>query len=180
MSFATCCVRLELRSLPSAGVTRFPRYYSPPPQSARPVPHGRPVGPVIPDLTALWGFPCCARFPCVRAAASTPVQRLGVVFAHLTQPYQPSPKLQSGRPAHRPFRGLLGVHSRCGPHTRAVTKFVTAIRGLQTFRRLHACPSCFRLERLAGRGFHPLESAAFSRRTSRAAIRSSRLNVAIL
>jgi hypothetical protein len=28
------------------------------------------------------------------------VQRLGVVFAHLTQPYQPSPKLQSGRPAH--------------------------------------------------------------------------------
>src|SRR5271165_827350 len=25
MSFATCCVRLELRSLPSAGVTRFPR-----------------------------------------------------------------------------------------------------------------------------------------------------------
>ena len=69
----------------------------------------------------LWGFPCCARFPCARAAASTPVQRLGVVFAHLTQPYQPSPKLQSGRPAHRPFRGLLSVHSRCGPHTRAVT-----------------------------------------------------------
>src|SRR5208283_1774858 len=26
------------------------------------------------------------------------------------------------------------------PHTRAVTTFVTAIRGLQTFRRLHACP----------------------------------------
>src|SRR5271165_5094493 len=94
---------------------------SPPPQSARPVPRGRPVGPVISDLTTLWGFPCCARFPCVRAAASTPVQRLGVVFAHLTQPYQPSPKLRSGRPAHRPFRGLLGVHSRCGPHTCAVT-----------------------------------------------------------
>src|SRR5208282_5295604 len=94
---------------------------SPPPQSARPVPHGRPVGPVISDLTTLWGFPCCARFPCVRAAASTPVQRLGVVFAHLAQLYQPSPKLQSGRPAHRPFRSLLGVHSSCGPHTRAVT-----------------------------------------------------------
>src|SRR5262245_48952049 len=25
--------------------------------------------------------------------------------------------------------------------------FVTAIRGLQTFRHLHACPGCFRLER---------------------------------
>ena len=73
------------------------------------------------SLTTLWGFPCCGRFPCVRAAASTPVQRLGVVVAHLTQPCQPSPKLRSGRPAHRPFRGLRGVHSRCGPHTRAVT-----------------------------------------------------------
>jgi hypothetical protein len=29
MSFATCYVCLELRSLPSAGVTRFPRYYDP-------------------------------------------------------------------------------------------------------------------------------------------------------
>src|SRR5215212_2582888 len=29
-----------------------------------------------------WGFPCCVRFPCVHAAATTPVQRLGVVFAH--------------------------------------------------------------------------------------------------
>ena len=53
------------------------------------------------------------------------MQRLGVVFARLTQPYQPSPKGSSGRPAHRPFRGLLGVHSRCGPHTRAVTYIVT-------------------------------------------------------
>ena len=123
MSFATFCVCLELRSLPSTRVTRFPRYYEPLRHPTAPglVPHGRPVGPVISDLTTLWGFPCCARFPCVRAAASTPVQRLGVVFAHLTQPYQPSPKLQSGRSAHRPFRGLLGVHSRCGPHTRAVT-----------------------------------------------------------
>src|SRR5712671_4440016 len=44
-------------------------------------------------------------------------------FAHFTQPYQPSPKGLSGRPAHRPFRGLLGVHSRCGLHTRAVTVY---------------------------------------------------------
>src|ERR1700684_4154454 len=29
VSFATFCVCLELRPLPSAGVTRFPRYYEP-------------------------------------------------------------------------------------------------------------------------------------------------------
>src|SRR5215472_19194429 len=48
--------------------------------------------------------------------------------------------------------------------------FVTAIRRLQTFRLLHACSGCFRLERSTGWALHPLESAAFSRRTPRAAI----------
>src|SRR5208282_1781130 len=38
-------------------------------------------------------------------------------------------------------------------------------RRLQPFRYLHDCSGCFRLERLAGRGLHPLESAALSRRT---------------
>ena len=31
-------------------------------------------------LITHWGFPCCVRFPCVHAAASTPVQRLGVIL----------------------------------------------------------------------------------------------------
>src|SRR5262249_25047528 len=74
------------------------------------------------SLTALWGLPCCVRFPCVHAVATTPAQRLGVVFLLISsQPYQPSPKGLSGRPSHRPFRGLLGVHSRYSLHTRAVT-----------------------------------------------------------
>ena len=75
----------------------------------------------------------------------------------LTRPYQPSPIWWSGRPAHRPFRGLLSVHSRCGLHTRTVT-YVTVIRGLHTLRHLHACPGCFRLELLAGWDPNPLES----------------------
>src|ERR1700693_1042662 len=55
-------------------------------------------------------------------------------FAHFTQPYQPSPKGSSGRPAHRPFRGLLGVHSRYGLHTRAVTVYRdTVTRGFSHF-----------------------------------------------
>src|SRR5215469_1348264 len=39
----------------------------------------------------------------------------------ITHPCQPSPVPRPGRPAHRPFRGLLSVHSRCGLHTRTVT-----------------------------------------------------------
>jgi hypothetical protein len=43
-------------------------------------------------------------------------------------------------------------------------------RRLQRFCYLHDCSGCFRLERLAGRGLHPLESAAFPRRTQIAVI----------
>ena len=75
------------------------------------------------SLTTPWGFPCCVRFPCVHAVATTPAQRLGVLLRSFTQPCQPSPKTLSGRPAHRPFRGLLGVHLRYGLHTRAVTVY---------------------------------------------------------
>jgi|ERR1700674_1548701 hypothetical protein len=86
------------------------------------------------------GFPCCVRFPCVHAVATTPAQRLGHCFAHSPPSFQPSPIWPSGRPAHRPFRGLLGVHSRYGLHTRAVTVFRdTLTRRLQPLRYLHSC-----------------------------------------
>src|SRR3984885_11779973 len=105
---------------------------------------------VIPDLTTLWGFPCCARFPCLRAVAITPGQRLGVVVAHLPQPYQPSPITLSGRPAHRPFRGLLSVHSRAA-RTLAPSPICDQLhRRLQPFCLLHDCSGCFRLEQLPG------------------------------
>lgn len=90
-----------------------------------------------------------------------------------THQCQPSPKPLSGRPAHCPFRGLLSVHSRCGLHTRAVTNVVTVIRRLQTFRHLHACSGCFRLERLPGGACTHWKCAAFSRRTRRADIPQS-------
>src|SRR6267143_1944320 len=121
-SFTTYCVCLELRLLPSTGITRFQRYYEP-------LRHPRAPGlslaglQLVIALTTPWGFPCCVRFPCVHAVATTPAQRPGVWFRSVTQPCQPSPKGSSGRPAHRPFRGLLGVHSRYGLHTRAVTVY---------------------------------------------------------
>src|ERR1700739_1074243 len=86
------------------------------------------------SLTTPWGLPCCVRFPCVHAVATTPAQQLGVFLRSFTQPCQPSPKGLSGRPAHRPFWGLLGVHSRYGLHTRAVTVYRdTLTRGFSHF-----------------------------------------------
>src|SRR5450631_1907752 len=147
-SFTAYCVCLELRLLSSTGVTRLPRYYEPLRHPSAPGLSLAGVRLIIPDhalglpvLHALSLCTCCRHYPGTADGRS---------LRSFTHPYQPSPKGLSGRPAHRPFRGLLSVHSRCGLHTRAVTKFVIAIRGLQTFRHLHACPGCFRLERLPG------------------------------
>src|SRR3974377_472067 len=86
------------------------------------------------SLTTPWGLPCCVRFPCVHAVATTPAQRLGVLLLSFTQTYQPSPKGMSGRPAHLPFRGLLGVPSRYCMHPRAVTVYRdTLTRGFSHF-----------------------------------------------
>src|SRR6516165_6053151 len=74
--------------------------------------------------------------------------------------------LLAGLPAHS--LALRPAHSRG-------RQIVTAIRRLQPFRYLHDCSNCFRLERIAGWALHPLESAAFSRRTPRPVIRLDRL-----
>src|SRR2546427_10123251 len=61
-SLATCCVRLELRPLPSTGITRLRRYCGP---------LRHPKAPGLSVTASGWssptaprGFPCCARFPC--------------------------------------------------------------------------------------------------------------------
>ena len=72
-SLATSCVGLELRLLPSTGITRLHRYYGPLRHPNAPGLSLTGVRLIIPDHAL--GFPCCVRFPCVHAAAATPVQR---------------------------------------------------------------------------------------------------------
>src|ERR1700680_2926059 len=101
------------------------------------------------SLTTPWGLPCCVRFPCVHAVATTPAQRLGVLLRSL----HPS-RVSLPRYGSRVglcillFEGWLAV-TRVTPCTLAqVTKSRPAIRRLQPL--LHSCSGCFRLERLPG------------------------------
>jgi len=76
---------------------------------------------------------------------------------------------------HRPFRGLLSVHSRYGPHTRAATN---AWHAYPKASDISSPPCLLRLlpaGAVAGWGLHPLESAAFSRRTPFSDIRCREL-----
>jgi hypothetical protein len=163
LSLTTCCVCPEPRPLPSAGVTRFHRYYGPLRLPKAPGPSLAGVRLIL--LTTSWGLPCCVRFPCVHAVATTPARRLGASSARF------------------PSRVSLPRYgSRVGPRIdlfEAYTAFtcVTACtlalspsrdtlnQRLQLFRYLHSCSGCFRLEHLPGGVLTHWESAAFSRRT---------------
>src|SRR5947207_406294 len=82
---------------------------------------------------------------------------MGVVFSRVAQPCQPSPVPRPDRPAHRPFRGLLSVHSRCGLHTRTVT----VCRDRYPKASDTSSPPCLLRSlpagAVAGWGLHPLE-----------------------
>ena len=108
------------------------------PRAPRSVHHGHPVGHPCPRLgvsRVAYAFLVYMLSPLPRRSGRA------YCFAHSPQPYQPSPKGLSGRPAHRPFRGLLGVHSRCGLHTRAVTVYRdTLTRGSSHFVTSMTCP----------------------------------------
>src|ERR1035438_10308073 len=77
-SFATYCVCLELRSLPSTGVTRLQRYCEPLRHPRAPSLSLAGFRLVIADHAL--GLPVFRRFPCVHAAASPPVWLLGVAW----------------------------------------------------------------------------------------------------
>jgi hypothetical protein len=69
--------------------------------------------------------------------------------------------------AARVWSALLGSSWSLGPQRE---KLLTQWSSYKPFRCLHDCSGCFRLERFAGWALHPLESAAFSRRTLEADI----------
>ena len=147
-SLTTSCVCLELRSLPSIGVTRLQRYYEPLRHPRAPSLSLAGVWLVIPDhalglpvLRALSLCTCCRHYPGAAAGRSLRPSR-PAVSAFAETPIGSACTSTFSRIARRSL-ALRPAHSRCHP-------FVTAIRGLQTFRRLHACPGCFRLERLPG------------------------------
>ena len=148
MSVTTSRVCLELRPLPSAGITRLHRYYEPLRHPTAPGLSLAGVRLIIPDhvvgppvLRALSLCTCRHHYPGTASGG----------IASLTSPQscQPSLITLSGRPMHRPFRGLLGVHSHYGLHTRAVTVYRdTLTRGFSHFVTSMTAPvDCRQLSR---------------------------------
>ena len=112
------------RHCPASTVVRA----SPPPWPARPCPHGSSVGAChaagrasrvasIP-LFGWQGFPCCVHSPLPRVLPPLPRRNRSVLASLASRPLAAFPVIQAGRLPRYPFRGLLGVYSRCGPRGR--------------------------------------------------------------
>ena len=161
-------VCLEPRPLPSTGITRLPRYYGPLRHPTTPGTSLTSFRLLIPEhaeglpvLRALSLCTCCRHYPGTATGRATLLKP----SSHFRLP-------RYGRrvvlcivlfEAYSAFTRVTACTLTLSPY------FVTCFtQRLQPFRCLHSCSGCFRLEQFAGWGFHPLESAAFARRTPQA------------
>src|ERR1700716_3620259 len=124
------------------------------------------------SLPTPWGLPCCVRFPCVHAVATTPAQRLGVLFALLHPVVSAFPERVVGSACASSFSriarrslALRPAHSRCHLFVTRIPKASASSLPPWLLRLLPAGA-------FAGWDLHPLESAALSRRTPPADIPS--------
>src|ERR1700730_17995462 len=102
-SFTTYCVCLELRSLPSTGVTRLQRSYDP----VRLPPWPPPFATLRPLPSPLTGLPRLPEPPFRRAVPTTPADRAGA-RVDCFPAHTAFPNWQEGRHPHCHFRDAMG------------------------------------------------------------------------
>ena len=150
-SVAASCTALELRPLPSAGITRLPRYYGPLRHLARP---GLALAGRRWEVTRLHrrGFPCGTRSP-VRACRRHYPGGAAGCFAPLAQRHRPSPFLRRVGPR-------ITLFEACSAFTRvtacplAESPCDPLHRRFQPLRHLHNCSDCYWQERQLPGGTH--------------------------
>ena len=164
LSVVASCVRLQLRPLPSTGVTRLRRYYEPLRHPSRP---GLSLTSCQLTLTAITaGTSRVAYGPlCLHAVANTPAGLMEFVRSYDSTIFglprnrggsapalrfsRPAPRLLTLRPARSPSRQCDLLHRR-----------------LQQLRCLRRCFDCYRVERTSSRaGLTPAVDHHLSRRT---------------
>ncbi len=160
LSVVASCVRLQLRPLPSPGVTRLHRYYEPLRHPSRP---GLSLTSCQLIRTAITvGTSRVAYGPlCLHAVATTPAGLMEFVRSYDSTIFglprnrggsapalrfsRPAPRLLTLRPARSPSRQCDLLHRR-----------------LQQLRCLRRCFDCYRVERTSSRaGLLPLWTTTF-------------------
>ena len=139
----------------------------PPPQKARPVPRGLPVG--WSRSSRLLGLPVLLRSPCAHMPPPIPRWNRRVRVSLSSPPIAAFPVSKAGRLPHQHFQGLLSVHYSLQP----VGSRVTYVTFPSKASAVSSPPRLLRLlpagAKVAGWVCLPLGDRAFPRRTSRPA-----------
>ena len=115
--------------------------------------------------TTLSGFPCCVRFPCVHAVATTPAQGLGHCFAHFPPALSAFPAL-AGRSACATSFSRIAQRSLTLRPAHSPSHLMTLYtRGFSHFVTSMTAPIASGWSKIAGWDLHPLRNAALARRT---------------
>src|SRR2546430_11363006 len=148
-SLTTYCVRLELRSRPSAGITRHHRYNEPLRLPRAPSLSLTGVRLIIPDhalgspvLRTLSLCTCCRHYP--GAAAGRTASLIHPAVSAFPERVVGSACASSFSRLARRLLALRPAHSRCHRIS------WHANQRLQPLSYLHDCSGCFRLERFLG------------------------------
>ena len=132
LSVVASCVRLQLKPLPSAGVTRLPRYYEPLRHPSRPGLSLASCQLIHSAITA--GTSRVANGPLLLACRRQyPGRSDGILFARTTPFASAFPESGAGRLLRKSFRGLLSVYSRYGLHARRVAYATLYTEGFSSF-----------------------------------------------
>jgi hypothetical protein len=147
-SLATSCVCLELRPLPSPGVTRLHRYYEPLRHPTAPGLSLAGVRLLIPDHAV--GLPVLRTLSLMYVPP--PVPRCSDWASSLVSPGRISlPRYGVRVGLHIVLFGACSAFTRVAARTLAPSPICDRLhRRLQPFRHLHDCSGCFRLERSPG------------------------------
>ena len=132
----------EVRALPSTGITRFQRYYSPLRFPPRPVLFSTVTGR---DPAPGTGLPRCPRYlPDV--PSSLPRWTRQVLLTVSSLPASAFPVYRTGLRPQLYFRGLLKVHSRYGPPVRCLPRADICPQSFSKKVSLSYCPGSYRDE----------------------------------
>src|SRR6202043_518434 len=148
-SLTTYCVRLELRSLPSTGITRLQRYTEPLRHPRTPGQSLAGVRLIIPDHAL--GLPVLRTLSLCTCCRHYPGTAVGVFLCSIAPAVSAFPDMAVGSACASSFSRLAWRSLALRPaHSRCHRISWLAIRRLQPLRYLHSCSGCFRLERSPG------------------------------
>ena len=176
LSFPTSCVCLELRPLPSTGITRLPRYYEPLRHPKAPGLSLTGVRLVI--LHHAKGLPVLRAFPsCVHAVATTPAQGLRILPCSFLPVLSAFPALADRSACATSFSRIAQRSLTLRPAHSPSHLVTLYTRGFSHFVTSMTAPIASGWSNIAGWDSHPLRNAALTRRTPTPVIRANTTNV---